>query len=221
MKLFSKFALLAAIGASSMFAGTITYNSAPVSFNGVTDFTTDLLLQKFNLADQILTGVEIDYSVSTITSTLSLTNTSTSAQVFRFLSTTDFSATILGGPDALPDTVLTNLNTGFITMAAGAVNIYAPPTITKTGSSSNPGLAPNAFYIGSGFFTLEGDTSSFSSFNGGGGNINVAQATNGTISALVIYTYTAAGVPEPATMTLFGGALLGIGFFARKRSKKV
>jgi hypothetical protein len=27
-------------------------------------------------------------------------------------------------------------------------------------------------------------------------------------------------VPEPATMTLFGSALLGIGFFARKRSKK-
>jgi PEP-CTERM motif len=27
-------------------------------------------------------------------------------------------------------------------------------------------------------------------------------------------------VPEPATMTLFGSALLGIGFFARKRAKK-
>jgi PEP-CTERM motif len=217
---FSKFALLAAMGASSMFAGTISYTSSPTTFTGVTDFTTNLLLQKFNLAGQTLTGVEIDYSVSSITSLLKLTNTSNIVETFTFHSTTDFSATLLGGPDALPDVILTNLNTGSVTFAAGQVNNYAPPNITKTGSSLNPGLAPDAFYIGSGFFTLQGSTSSFSSFNGGGGNINVAQATNGTIAASVIYTYTANTAPEPTTMTLFGGALLGIGFFARKRAKK-
>jgi hypothetical protein len=218
--MFSKFALLAAIGASSMFAGTISYTSTPTTFNGVTDFTTNLLLQQFNLSGQTLTGVEIDYSVSTNTSTLSLTNHSTSVQAFKFLSTTDFSATVLGGPDLLPDTILTNLNTGNITLNAGVTNSYAPPTIHKTGSSLNPGLTPNAFYIGSGFFTLQGSTASFSSFQGGGGNIDVVQATNGTIAASVIYTYTANTAPEPTTMTLFGGALLGIGFFARKRAKK-
>jgi hypothetical protein len=220
MKLFSKFALLAAMGASSMFAGTITFSSTPGTFSGITDFTTLLSLPKFNLSGQTLTGVEIDFQVSTITPTLALTNNSGTTQTFKFIGSVDFGGFVVGGPDVLTDAILTILNTGNITMANGTTINYAPPTITKTGTSLNAGLAPSAFYIGPGTFSLNGTTSSFTSFQGGGGNIDVNQATSGTIGATVTYTYTASQAPEPATMSLFGGALLGIGFFARRRAKK-
>jgi hypothetical protein len=49
---------------------------------------------------------------------------------------------------------------------------------------------------------------------------SVQQGAVDASTATVFVTYTYATTPEPATMTLFGSALLGIGFFARKRTKK-
>jgi hypothetical protein len=77
-----------------------------------------------------------------------------------------------------------------------------------------------ANYVGAGTFALSGATKNLTTFSGGGGNINLGIATNATFNAEIDYTYTfPSGTPEPTTMALMGGALLGLGFLG-KRFKK-
>jgi LPXTG-motif cell wall-anchored protein len=77
-------------------------------------------------------------------------------------------------------------------------------------------------YNTTGNFTIGYDTTTSESITGGGGNIVATQSSTTAATYTVIYNYTIpqTGSPEPATMTLFGSALLGIGFFARKRFVK-
>lgn len=50
---------------------------------------------------------------------------------------------------------------------------------------------------------------------------NVSTTASDSYFASITYNYTVPSTtPEPATMTLFGSALLGIGFFGRKKLKK-
>jgi len=78
-----------------------------------------------------------------------------------------------------------------------------------------------ANYTGVGNFTIGGHTKASSTFGGGGGNINVTQSTGAEVEAEIDYTYTVpSGTPEPATMALVGGGLLGLGFLGRFRRKK-
>jgi hypothetical protein len=69
-------------------------------------------------------------------------------------------------------------------------------------------------------FTLGGGTKTLTTFSGGGGNINFNLNTQATFEAEIDYTYTIpSGTPEPTTMALMGGALLGLGLLG-KRFKK-
>lgn len=78
-----------------------------------------------------------------------------------------------------------------------------------------------ANYTGGGAFTLGGSTKSFSTFAGGGNNINTNINSQAEFSAEIDYTYTVpSGAPEPATMALVGGGLLGLGFLGRFRRKR-
>jgi len=73
-------------------------------------------------------------------------------------------------------------------------------------------------YTGGGTFTIGGKTKAQSTFSGGGGNIATNQSTNATVEAEIDYTYTVpSGTPEPVTMALVGGGLLGLGLFGRRR----
>ena len=79
-----------------------------------------------------------------------------------------------------------------------------------------------ANYLGIGTVTFGGLTNSTTTFNGGGGNINLAQTTTASVGANLVFNYAldeVPGVPEPATMTLMGVALLGIGLL-RKRIRQ-
>lgn len=71
----------------------------------------------------------------------------------------------------------------------------------------------NANYLGAGdTFTLTGATKNLSS--GGGGNIDIGLNSIASFEAEIDYNYTLN--PEPATMVLMGGALLGLGLLNKR-----
>jgi hypothetical protein len=74
-------------------------------------------------------------------------------------------------------------------------------------------------YTGPGSFTLSGATYG-STTVGGGGSISATVIGTGALVAEIDYTYSfPSGTPEPTTMALMGGALLGLGLLG-KRFKK-
>jgi hypothetical protein len=219
-----------AFTASSMFGGQIvqTLTFGP----GSTDVKDPASVQTFN--DFLdygtggnLTSVTLEVSITETIAGLSIFNNSATADSFNYQSVALFA--INGtAPDqgaleaALPTTFFTLFNMNFNNLAAGGTVNPVPPaaSVTKdTGVINGTTSAYNTF----GTFTLSYDTLTGESVLGGGGNEKVTQTTNSNATYSVIYNYsdpTPPGAPEPATMTLFGSALLGIGFFASKRSKK-
>jgi len=112
---------------------------------------------------------------------------------------------------APPPLVSTNLTLGFPT-GTGALGVDG---VTKSITG-----ADLANYTGAGSFTLGGSTKSFEGLSGGGANISAQIATTAEFSGEIDYTYQPSGAPEPATMALVGGGLLGLGFLGRFRRKR-
>jgi hypothetical protein len=98
-------------------------------------------------------------------------------------------------------------------------------TTTGTGSylydsgvvtSTNPGA-----YNTSGTFGIAYNTFTQTGATDGGANLTTQQVTTTSDLVTVIYNYSLpSSTPEPATMVLFGSALVGLGFI-RRRQKKV
>jgi hypothetical protein len=230
--------LTAVFGVGSMFAGQITQTLT------VAPATTDIVegpgsTDTFNYfqsaagwsPDDILNSVTLSVAINQTVLTLTIHNTNASSATFHF---TTSGAYDVGGtaPDqAALDNAISILNTtlfasGSQTLNAGAT--YTAPTgaaPTGIGSpvTSSTGTITSAdpsAYDTTGTFTLDFQTLTGETVNGGGGNVVATETSQAGATMTVVYDYTLNNTPEPATMTLFGSALLGIGFFARKRLKK-
>jgi hypothetical protein len=84
----------------------------------------------------------------------------------------------------------------------------------------NAFAASDSPYNTTGTFDLDYSTATGTEFFTGGGNVMQAQTTTTSGTFEVIYDYTTpSSTPEPATMALMGGALIGLGLIGKRLRK--
>jgi hypothetical protein len=227
---------------SSAFATTITHTT---TFGpATTDFTNTLSIGQLVIPVGFhLTGVTLDISSAVASPTLSLTNTSATAQTFGLnLSEVISVDSNSASGDAVGDQMAISLfssGAGLVppkTIHLGVTGLGACPANTPSvtcSSVSYTGIAGAADdgvidisaanwanYVGTGNIVIGFDTSASTQFNGGGGNIALSQVTNASVAGTVTWTFVAdTSTPEPATTALMGVALLGLGLL-RKRVRR-
>jgi hypothetical protein len=132
---------------------------------------------------------------------------------------TDFT----GGFGTTTNTVVTNF-TGIISDVLTATS--APGTGGSESYTSNNQGAPNYPSIGNNFFEELATSITASNYTSTWGtetpSVNITtgtvQGTSGQVFEVLDYSVTS-GTPEPATMALFGGALMGLGLIGKRLKK--
>jgi len=177
-----------------------------------------------------ITGIqfEVSGSVDNPPSTISLTNNDTSSSHSGYAFTdSEFDVTGVPTGVTLPSDGLGNT----FGVLAGTC---AP--LTSSCVSLTPGESEALNVSGGANTGLLSVTSSFGSWESpfsflvttntsltvqfGGGNVTASQVTADNLSSEVIYDYTIpSGTPEPTTMALMGGALLGLGLIGKRFRK--
>ncbi len=225
------------------------FNVAGATLTGVTIYlfageqTTNISIA--NVGQVAQTNFDIDLT-SNIASNLSnpLTNSATGNKVYNGLTLTVFDANNLNlGPGTGTNAVgacptgTPSTSCSSVTFPNSTDNIIKdpngnnPPNNTNldgftiaTGALGLTGAVLNdsanlGDYIGSGTFTLSGATFGSSTISGAS-SISGTVISTGDLAAEVDYTYTVPGnTPEPTTMFLMGGALVGLGLIGKRLKK--
>ncbi|MGA3099180.1 MAG: choice-of-anchor E domain-containing protein [Bryobacteraceae bacterium] len=199
--------------AASASASIITYNSgtSPAVTNialQATELNGNVVFPDFNCPGCTLTSVSITLE-GDISGSISLHNGDVSSQTSSGTTTTQFTGGSLFSFSA-------NFGTGSQLILAGGT--YLLSSGSGTNSATDVVTSGLSSYVGTGFWNLPVSTLSGLTILGGGGNMTGSQTTQASAEGTITYTYTPAGtVPEPATLSLIGGALLGLGVLGRKK----
>ncbi len=221
-------------------AHALTYTQSATVTSSKTDFSTLFTLTKNGASANLFAGfipvvgtlndVVVTFTASG-TETGTLTNTSNTAQTFKFATSSSIYASDAGS--SAPSSLLAFIG------AAGGLTLNSPSTSYTLAAQATTAVMPsdNAFnpsstsitttFTGSDAaqfinnnFSLKLNTLTGSSFLGGGGNIQTALTTmaGGTLTISYDYSAPSVAVPEPSSLAVLGAGLIGIGFIRRRQT---
>lgn len=204
--------MLAAMATCAMAASISYTTSTPVPYS-TTDWTSNLLFQKFNPSIGALYQVDITINAA-IKTTLTITNDAASsstgyAKTEMVVTVTDPLALVSIAPDLLSPAFNYNLAPGQQVVSG---------LLTKSGSDmgSWTDAAVLAEFTGAGDISMLAGTYTQTLLANTGGNTAASQVTQAMATGTVTYYYNEI-VPEPTSLSILGSALLGTLAFARRR----
>jgi hypothetical protein len=203
-------------------ADSISYTTSTPISSSLTDWSGSLAFQQFDPTLGTLNSVELQFS-SSLTTTLTVMNTSDSSSSGNVKTELQVSVDD-SGDNLLGDTPqLDILSPAFNYSLTGGGNINSS-LLSNSGSSDNIYALLNVLseFTGTGTFFLNASTFTETDLSNTGGNTSSSQVTDAGVTGTVTYSFTDAiggsqsdGVPEPATMALMGGALIGLGLLRK------
>jgi hypothetical protein len=213
--------------ALSVKANTVSYSQ---SYNNTLELNSSLALQQFDTSLGTLTSITLGLYASTVTSG-TVENTS-SEIAFGSGSFVESQTSFQLGNSTIDNAIAANLTISsgyFLTIGGIDYDIVGLASgesmqvngLTANGDTTGSYNSSDAFYTmveGNGTFAIDFSTYSatLTSISPAGDTVSATLTGSGALVGVVTYNYTAAPVPEPTTMALFGIGSLGL-FLIRRR----
>lgn len=210
--------LLLATLAAPAFAGPSTLDFTATIPTGTVPFSRSVSLPTFDSTLGTLIGITLKVTNNT-TAEVDVFNNTASSQTF-----TNGSASIpvtLTGLDSTSATASAIATIASGTVAAGLIGKFPGITATSTGSQVVPAANFTQYETVGGLnatFTASAGNGTYSGVATPGVFFSGSAVSGGT--AEIIYTYTAASVPEPATLGVLGFAAIGLAAAKRRRARR-
>ncbi len=198
--------LLMAGAAKASLSETFTATHSP----STTDWSDNFVLQQFDPSLGTLQSVMVT-ATENVTMSGTIHNYATVSESFSFSAGSLLTVTLPGSLGVIQASPMSHAQV--FNLPSGANATFGPTTATDTGSSTYTLAGDMAWFLGTGTFSLPGQTVSSELITGGGGNLTALLNTVAGATVQVQYTY--ATVPEPGTFV--SGALIAAAMLLRWR----